>query len=81
MIMLLELYWSGVYREVKHILLSLTELRDIELCEIERERAADAQVEGFDAFLAQVCREVPEEEKGDYDYKGTSYYEEFRLQR
>lgn len=55
--MLLDMYWDGVYREVKHILLSLVELQKVPLSPIEQDRQEQGAVVGYEAFIDQICEE------------------------
>ena len=60
MTMLLDLYWNGVYREVKHILLSLISLQNHAPSQVEEERERNGDVVGYHAFIEQICAQ-PEE--------------------
>ena len=54
--MLLDMYWSGVYREVNHILISLSELRDTTSA-VEQEYRSDDPLRGLDTFTNQVSEQ------------------------
>ncbi|KAL1844463.1 hypothetical protein VTK73DRAFT_2469 [Phialemonium thermophilum] len=70
--MMLDMYWVGVRREIKHILLSLGEMRDVEPTEVERQRQREEDEEDkailagekggaaprYGTFIDQVC-EMP----------------------
>ena len=57
--MLLDMYWDGVFREVKHIIISLFELRDDGI-NVEPEAASDDYIYGFDAYIDQICESAKE---------------------
>lgn len=60
--LLLEKYWTGVYREVKHILLSLVELQDVALSAEEKEREQADDTIRYGTFIEQIC-EMPGEDR------------------
>ena len=51
--MLLDVYWSGVHREVKHILTSLSEMRST-ISAVEQEYRSDDPLLGLETFTNQV---------------------------
>ena len=51
---LLDLYWAGVRREIKHILLSLIELQELGQSQFEREDEGRDIVSGFETFIDQI---------------------------
>jgi len=51
---LLGLYWAGVRREIKHILLSLIELQELGQSQFERENEGRDIVCGFETFIDQI---------------------------
>lgn len=55
--MLLDMYWKGVSREIKHIIISLRGMEDLGLgySQIEKERQSNPKIQGFDAFIDQIC--------------------------
>jgi hypothetical protein len=55
--MLLDMYWKGVSREIKHIIISLRGMEDLGLgySQIEKERQSNSKIQGFDAFIDQIC--------------------------
>lgn len=62
--LLLELYWNGVHREIRHILLSLVELQENGQSNIERDEGNDGDICGYDTFMDQICvssRQLAEE--------------------
>lgn len=71
--MFLDLYWDGVYREVKHILLSLRALRDTPSTGAEESMGSGDAVLGYDAFLDHVCKEPKhvERTKGIFSPQGS----------
>jgi hypothetical protein len=74
--MLLEMYWGGVYMEIKYILLSLIEARRLGFSEIEKERKVDGEVAGYGAFIDQICEEPNGDIDGMYRKKGKSRWNE-----
>ncbi|OAP58040.1 hypothetical protein AYL99_07130 [Fonsecaea erecta] len=53
--LLLEKYWQGVAREIKHILLSLAEIRDVGLVKTEVINAGAGDITGYNTFIDQIC--------------------------
>jgi hypothetical protein len=53
-LMMLDMYWIGVHREIRHILASLVELQSMGLSEVEKACQLDNEITGFDAFIDQI---------------------------
>ena len=53
--LLLDKYWQGVARELKHILLSLAEIRDVGLVKTEVVNASHGEILGYNTFIDQIC--------------------------
>ncbi|KIY00182.1 uncharacterized protein Z520_03867 [Fonsecaea multimorphosa CBS 102226] len=53
--LLLDKYWQGVARELKHILLALAEIRDVGLVKTEVVNASAREILGYNTFIDQIC--------------------------
>ena len=52
---LLDMYWDGVHRELKHILLTLVMLQDVDLSDMEMECRNDTKTVDYATFIDQIC--------------------------
>ena len=49
-----ELYWEGVAAEVKHIIITLSELHG-EGGDVEQDWLSNPRIEGYESFVDQIC--------------------------
>jgi transcriptional regulator with GAF, ATPase, and Fis domain len=60
---LLRMYWDGVYREVKHIVRSLSEMQKLGFSETEQRREAEHKQEQVEKREAELEREAEQKEE------------------
>ena len=71
---MLDMYWTGVHREIHHILVSLSKLHHAGFSDVEKDQHLNGQVQGVETFIDQICNR-PSESLGD---RGASLYLKYR---